>query len=721
MKAQASYVDANSCRLLDIETCGQDPHMCGEDAGSAWYSQSAGMVRFSCFYPHIHGQKTKKQAQPPFETMVKGQLLSSEDFESLQRSPSLESSNSVSRNDVKRSHIRFSVGYGSNLGEMNTGVNNTRLSPMRQLRRSLSLGCNLQEEGRIFEDNNSDEHSCVGFSCDGSHDQHHVPTTKTQCPKSPATTTKDQDQEEYASVEPLNYSCTEVNNESIFSVGEQQYPEKEGGDDYYIQMDAEGAVHSGIHTPKCPFMISKSCSLPNLPSTLSRSGGYFPNTFLAYRNRSSEALNMLGMMGKKTCDHDASAHSPERNKDYYFFKSDQNDEQNGFTDGYEDSYNYAASNKDWIVPVVDGEMIGVQKFRGESSSHMHDQLPNEDFKIKWIESWVTDLHECGPVEEIDEIHSPHDQGNAIPVLKEEANLNPNMQAAKKYISSLSASATAAQLMNHGLVVIPFLSAFVSLKVVNLSGNSIGINLDAVKVTSGALPRGLHMLNLSKNKISTIEGLRELTRLRILDLSYNRITRIGHGLASCSSLKEVYLAGNKISEVEGLHRLLKLAVLDLRFNKISTSKGVGQLAANYNSLQAISLEGNPAQKNVGDEQLKKHLQGLLPHLAYYNRQSIKNGSGLLKDTSDRSVRLGNAAHQLDRAHKPVRRTPKGQAGDPPKRSRSKRGDAAPLPVGTRTTHHRHHHRAPLELNTMKPLIIPDFAMKKSQSMGALAAL
>lgn len=37
-----------------------------------------------------------------------------------------------------------------------------------------------------------------------------------------------------------------------------------------------------------------------------------------------------------------------------------------------------------------------------------------------------------------------------------------------------------------------------------------------------------MLNLSKNNIANIEGLRELTRLRVLDLSYNRILRIGHG-------------------------------------------------------------------------------------------------------------------------------------------------------------------------------------------------
>lgn len=114
-----------------------------------------------------------------------------------------------------------------------------------------------------------------------------------------------------------------------------------------------------------------------------------------------------------------------------------------------------------------------------------------------------------------------------------------------------------------------------------------------------------------------------------------------GLASCSSLKELYLAGNKISEIEGLHRLLKLTVLDLRFNKFSTTKSLGQLAANYSSLQAISLEGNPAQKNVGDEQLRKYILGLLPHLVYFNRQGIK-------DSTDRSVRLGTSTHQLDRS-------------------------------------------------------------------------
>ena len=197
-----------------------------------------------------------------------------------------------------------------------------------------------------------------------------------------------------------------------------------------------------------------------------------------------------------------------------------------------------------------------------------------------------------------------------------------------------------------------------------------------------------------------------------------------------------MAGNKISEVEGLHRLLKLNVLDLRFNKISTAKCLGQLAANYSSLQAISLEGNPAQKNVGDEQLKKYLQGLLPHLVYFNRLPIKASS--LKDAADRSVRLGISSHQLERvvrtdhhktarkashglaaAHKPSLSTHgrKSQAAVSPKRSKGSRHGVLP-PVGTKaTTHNRHHY---FDSGTKLPNLRPDLSIRRSQSEGTLGA-
>ncbi|CAL9211383.1 unnamed protein product [Musa hybrid cultivar] len=188
--------------------------------------------------------------------------------------------------------------------------------------------------------------------------------------------------------------------------------------------------------------------------------------------------------------------------------------------------------------------------------------------------------------------------------------------ANNIIQSLNAFSSVAHIAGMGLKVIPAISAFTSLRSVNLSGNFI------VHISPESLPKSLHMLDLSRNKIVTIEGLRELTRLRVLNLSYNRISRIGHGLSNCTLIKELYIAGNKISGVEGLHRLLKLTVLDLSFNKITTAKALGQLVANYNSLLALNLLGNPIQSNIGDDQLRKAVCSLLPHLAYLNKQPIK---------------------------------------------------------------------------------------------------
>ncbi|XP_039124591.1 uncharacterized protein LOC120261005 [Dioscorea cayenensis subsp. rotundata] len=188
--------------------------------------------------------------------------------------------------------------------------------------------------------------------------------------------------------------------------------------------------------------------------------------------------------------------------------------------------------------------------------------------------------------------------------------------ANNIIQSLNPLSSVAHISGMGLKVIPSISAFSSLRAVNLSGNFI------VHITPGMLPKSLHALDLSRNKIATIEGLRELTRLRVLNLSYNRISRIGHGLSNCTLIKELYLTGNKISDVEGLHRLLKLSVLDLSFNKITTAKSLGQLVANYNSLLALNLLGNPIQSNIGDDQLRKAVTGLLPNLTYLNKQPIK---------------------------------------------------------------------------------------------------
>ncbi|XP_031492728.1 uncharacterized protein LOC116259186 [Nymphaea colorata] len=337
----------------------------------------------------------------------------------------------------------------------------------------------------------------------------------------------------------------------------------------------------------------------------------------------------------------------------------------GHIEGHTDGGNFDAQNQlhdgrsasslkdDMIIQEISTE--NMEKLENEDTQthdckryprNWWDGLSSEEFNLKRIEHWVNtiDIENCNSSDEVGECStaSPEAKEDSTETGGSSGKLDSRIQhvvqVANRYISTLGTSSASAQMANFGLPVIPQLSIFHSLRVVNLSGNAI------VRIAAGALPKGLHVLNLSKNYISTIEGLRELTRLRVLDLSYNRIFRIGRGLASCASLKELYLAGNKISEVEGLHRLLKLNILDLSYNKISTAKCLGQLAANYSSLQVLNMEGNPAQKNVGDEQLKKSLMSLLPQLVYLNRQPVKASSS--KEASDRASR-SVSMHQFER--------------------------------------------------------------------------
>ncbi|KMT02232.1 hypothetical protein BVRB_9g206920 [Beta vulgaris subsp. vulgaris] len=689
------------------------------------------MGRFSCFYGQVHSHKQKKSAHLSFETMVKMLQPGSQNHASVNSVIPLamheldmvknEANNlgngtehhTLASRSWKSGEIKCEYDGESNADSAHFDIGN--------FRRSLSVGCELDQKVRTSGGSNDDDCLDQEFSYDGSNDcVETFEVLPTNDAKSPGTSLPDQDRKAQHSVCP-HLSSEPVNHELVSVADNSHYLKKEGHADFHLSLYTEGPDGSGCNTPT-QSCISKSYSLPNFGSMSPTSPGFSAHAILTPRNRSFEDLNVLSVQKENSSAHAVETAGP--NKIDSFDHHEKFDGEIAVLDNY-DSYNYGCSSKDWIVPTPDE--IGIMRHgQGNFQCDRWDDFANKDFKIKLIEDWVIDLQHCNPVEEIHEVADPGNEVKGGSALldgpgKVEMRVNPGMEAAKRYISSLNANATSAQLANHGLVAIPLLSAFVSLKVLNLSGNSI------VRITAGALPRGLHMLNLSKNKISTIEGLRELTRLRLLDLSYNKIARIGHGLASCSTLKELYLAGNKISEVEGLHRLLKLTVLDLRFNKIATSKCLGQLAANYNSMQAISLEGNPAQKNVGDEQLKKYLLGLLPHLAYYNRQHTKTST--LKDSSDRSVRLGISDRGLRSDHKSSSRRgsgapkrsshssthgQKGQTSDSIKQSKGKH--LLVPPRGAKTSHRHHHFDIGNKLQSLR-----SGPLHKSRSEGTLALL
>ncbi|CAK7349982.1 unnamed protein product [Dovyalis caffra] len=667
----------------------------------------AAMVRFSCFIAHIPSYKPKKTAEPSVEAMHKNL----EDVSQIQATKTLTKATSLIlpkaqadtgiSNGVRDVINPVSVEQSwksDKIEDKMDSKNDTGIHQTRLIRKSLSVGSELCHEGMIHCENDTED---TGLSPASDHEKELQPESV--------------------------HMSSDFDKECIFSIGNPQQSEKEGPEISDTQLSGEGGDVSGHQSPCSPPMIAKSFSYQDMGIFSPTSRGQTCE-YLAPQSRSSEDLHALDMRWKTISVHGDETHKMgKQERDDNDPKSEENNFEGCLHEGF-DSYNYSAMAKDWIMPVVD-EVNMPKNLQGESSIQQWGELPSKDFKMKRIEDWVNNLQHYSSLEETNELPSTDGlvdgDSDDLATAKVDNKVTPGMEAAKRCISSLSVSATTAHLSNLGLAVIPFLCAFGSMRVLNLSGNSI------VRITAGALPRGLHMLNLSKNSISSIEGLRELTRLRVLDLSYNRIFRIGHGLASCSSLKELYLAGNKISEVEGLHRLLKLTVLDLRFNKISTAKCLGQLAANYKSLQAISLEGNPAQKNVGDEQLKKYLQGLLPHLVYFNRQPIK--SSTLKDAADRSVRLGISSHQFDRglrsenkaarkaSHSLVGARPsssstharKSQAVISPKRSRGRHLRLPPN--GAKATSHRHHYHHHVDLGS-KLNFGSEFSFHRSRSLA-----
>ncbi|KAI7726028.1 hypothetical protein M8C21_026078, partial [Ambrosia artemisiifolia] len=635
------------------------------------------MFKLSCFHSLVHSQKRKKTIQQSTEAMKK--TLEDHNTNNHNKDPVL--SKEVHEGDKVSPYTSSAGQHWKSKGLKTMNNNNSKQDQESMgMRKCVSLGAGLA----TYQDMTSCDYSC---SSRGNHSRQEYQNAR-------------------ASVAP-QISSNLVNDTSELSLDRLQRSDKEVGDNSETHQSGACTGGSSSHIPSTTQAVVKSSSLPYM--------------HLAQTN-----------VVDKSVDNDADETLLELETE------NDNVEHAYASDGDEEYDDYAGSAKDWIVPPLDAP-FKVKSFQEGYSGCHWEGLLIEDFKIRRIEKWIMDLQHSSSLENDDTLtdlddHVQNDKNTTldpIPASKNDGKSVLGLDAAKRYISSLNALATTAQLANHGLAVIPFLSAFSSLRALNLSGNSI------VRITMGALPRGLHILNLSKNSISIIEGLRELTRLRVLDLSYNRILRIGHGLGTCSSLKELYLAGNKISEVEGLHRLLKLRVLDLRFNKLSTTKSLGQLAANYNSLQAISLEGNPAQKNIGDEQLKRFLISLLPHIAYCNRQSVKYGSvkstsvkscsvksGSVKSGSVKSgsVKSGSIKGSADRA---ARHGISARQGDHGLRSKSKkstherRGRNVRLPPsGVKAIGDKHQ-----KLDARNQLVSfgPKLAMRRAHSEGLLRAV
>ncbi|KAM0943907.1 putative leucine-rich repeat domain superfamily [Dioscorea sansibarensis] len=600
------------------------------------------MVKFSCFASPLQYQKSKKATQQFDGATQSNSKVISQDKGLKTSTASVDSKakvefNNASSSSAERITIPSSFESCWKTGDLQSDScveGSSEFLLMGGLKKSVSLG-NVLDKGR-------------DFSCDD------ITEDEAQSPKRIMDRHIDSSRhtDSAESNEHGDFAVAHNQHESLFSVGVTKRLD-EDMPDHSCEHSANHSIESPHLSADTPTGLVKSRSLAHLRvDSDSSTDAALLHELTVPRSKSFENLNLLNELNGE--------HSPHRADYGTMVGCNEVDIQDGdgsyLNEKNKSEYRSVAGgdfhkgnclvNDSGENTMYDGEMRGT--LQQVSCMQNCDDLTSDELKIKRIEEWISQIEipsgfsveELGKGSDTASKKDSHAAAGGSPG-KPDARNSAGMEVASAYISSLSPAATSAQITNLGLVSVPILSSFVGLKVLNLSGNAI------VRINAGVLPKSLQMLNLSKNNMAVIEGLRDLTRLRVLDLSFNRISRIGHGLASCSSLKELNLAGNKISEVEGLHRLLKLYFLDLRFNKISTSKGLGQLAANT-SLQAINLEGNPAQRNVGDEQLKKYLLSLLPNLVYFNKQTTRA-------SSSKEVASLQFERELRTSHKNTRRT------------------------------------------------------------------
>jgi Leucine-rich repeat (LRR) protein len=103
---------------------------------------------------------------------------------------------------------------------------------------------------------------------------------------------------------------------------------------------------------------------------------------------------------------------------------------------------------------------------------------------------------------------------------------------------------------------------------------------------------LMALHLEDNHISIIEGLDACRALDHLNLDCNRIQKIGKGLAKLTKLRELYLSRNQLSSLDGIANLALLETCAVEQNRLRqiTAEQVKGLA----KLDELRLAGNQLQ-------------------------------------------------------------------------------------------------------------------------------
>lgn len=125
-------------------------------------------------------------------------------------------------------------------------------------------------------------------------------------------------------------------------------------------------------------------------------------------------------------------------------------------------------------------------------------------------------------------------------------------------------------------------------------------LTTLRMTNCGITRmdsSLHMLpaltylDISYNNIPYIIHLHDCIELKILNISYNRISVLSNLIWIIPNIQRLNLSHNQIESLDGLDKLQLLQKLDISYNKISDFQEV-QILSGLQFLTHIYLVGNP---------------------------------------------------------------------------------------------------------------------------------
>ncbi|KAL8129516.1 hypothetical protein V2J09_018671 [Rumex salicifolius] len=165
----------------------------------------------------------------------------------------------------------------------------------------------------------------------------------------------------------------------------------------------------------------------------------------------------------------------------------------------------------------------------------------------------------------------------------------------------------------------------------------GHRIHSLNASGMSLSPSLEFVYLRDNMLASLEGIEILTRVKVLDLSFNDFKGPGfEPLRNCQVLQQLYLAGNQITSLSSLPELPNLEFLSVAQNKLKSLSMASQprlqvLAASKNKIS--TLKGFPYLPALEHLRLEENPILRMPHL---QAASILLVGSTLKKFNDRDL-------------------------------------------------------------------------------------